>query len=60
MMSGAPSGDGQLSVGEGGWREDSRLEATVTFPTRAMRTGETQGNTYYFVNREELEIRIKE
>ncbi|MBK9322766.1 MAG: guanylate kinase [Bdellovibrionaceae bacterium] len=56
----APSGAGKSSFVERACREDSRLEDTVTFTTRAMRKGESQGHPYHFVTREEFEIRIKE
>lgn len=56
----APSGAGKSSFVERACREDSRLEDTVTYTTRSMRSGETQGHPYHFVSREEFETKIKE
>ncbi|MEZ0391530.1 MAG: guanylate kinase [Pseudobdellovibrionaceae bacterium] len=51
----APSGAGKSSFVERICRENSQLEDTVTFTTRAMRAGESQGHPYHFVSREEFE-----
>lgn len=56
----APSGAGKSSFVERACREDSRLEDTVTYTTRSMRKGESQGHPYHFVSREEFEMKIKE
>jgi guanylate kinase len=56
----APSGAGKSSFVEKACREESRLEDTVTYTTRSMRKGESQGHPYYFVSREEFEAKIKE
>ncbi len=51
----APSGAGKSSFVERICREDSRLEDTVTYTTRSMRAGESQGHPYHFVSRAEFE-----
>lgn len=56
----APSGAGKSSFVEKVCGEDSRLEDTVTFTTRSMRAGETQGHPYHFVTRERFEGLLKE
>lgn len=56
----APSGAGKSSFVEKICQEDSRLFDTVTFTTRQMRTGESQGKPYFFVTRPEFENKIKE
>jgi len=56
----APSGAGKSSFVEKACREDNRLEDTVTYTTRSMRKGESQGHPYYFVSKEEFETKIRE
>lgn len=56
----APSGAGKSSFVERICREESRLVDTITFTTRAMRAGESQGKPYYFVTPEEFKTKIKE
>lgn len=56
----APSGAGKSSFVERACREEQRLEDTVTYTTRSMRKGESQGHPYHFVSREEFEMKIKE
>ena len=51
----APSGAGKSSFVERICKEDTRLEDTVTFTTRKMRAGESQGHPYHFVSRAEFE-----
>lgn len=51
----APSGAGKSSFVERICTENPRLEDTVTFTTRAMRAGESQGHPYHFVSRSEFE-----
>lgn len=51
----APSGAGKSSFVEKICKEERRLEDTVTFTTRAMRAGESEGNPYHFVSIEEFE-----
>ncbi len=50
----APSGAGKSSFVERVTRENSRLVDTVTYTTRAMREGESEGKPYYFVSREKF------
>jgi guanylate kinase len=54
----APSGAGKSSFVERICREDSRLEDTVTYTTRGMRAGESQGHPYFFVSRSDFEALI--
>lgn len=56
----APSGAGKSSFVERACREEKRLEDTVTYTTRAMRKGESQGHPYYFISKEEFEAKIEE
>jgi guanylate kinase len=56
----APSGAGKSSFVEKICHEDERLIDTVTYTTRAMRKGESEGYPYHFVTREEFEIKIKD
>lgn len=51
----APSGAGKSSFVERICREDSRLFDTVTYTTRPMRTGESQGHPYHFVSMDEFQ-----
>ncbi len=51
----APSGAGKSSFVERICREEKRLEDTVTYTTRKMRTGESQGFPYHFVSMNEFE-----
>jgi guanylate kinase len=50
----APSGAGKSSFVERICKEDPRLRDTVTFTTRAMRAGESQGHPYHFVSKDEF------
>lgn len=54
----APSGAGKSSFVERICREEPRLFDTVTFTTRIMRRGESQGNPYHFVSRSEFEALV--
>ncbi len=56
----APSGAGKSSFVEKITREDERLVDTTTYTTRQVRKGESQGNPYYYVSREEFENKIKD
>lgn len=56
----APSGAGKSSFVEKICQEDERLVDTVTYTTRAIRKGESEGYPYHFVSREEFELKIKE
>lgn len=55
----APSGAGKSSFVERICREEDRLEDTVTYTTRAMRKGETQGHPYHFITRDDFEQKVK-
>lgn len=52
-----PSGVGEDSVIEG-LRKFFQLERVKTTTTRAMRKGESEGNPYYFISRDEFQERI--
>lgn len=54
----APSGAGKSSFVERICREESRLVDTVTYTTRSMRRGESQGHPYHFVSKAEFEALI--
>lgn len=56
----APSGAGKSSFVEKLSREESRLEDIVTFTTRSMRSGESEGHPYHFISQDEFQRRIKE
>lgn len=51
----APSGAGKSSFVERISKEIPRLRDTVTYTTRAMRAGESEGHPYHFVSREKFE-----
>lgn len=55
----APSGAGKSSFVERICKEDQRLEDTVTFTTREMRAGESQGNPYHFVSMAEFQALLE-
>ncbi|RQX09763.1 guanylate kinase, partial [Micromonospora ureilytica] len=54
------SGAGKSSFVERITREDSRLVDIVTFTTRSIRQGETQGLQYNFIDHADFEQKIKE
>lgn len=56
----APSGAGKSSFVEKLAAEDSRLHDLVTYTTRTMRKGESQGKPYFFVTPEDFETKKKE
>lgn len=56
----APSGAGKSSFVERICREESRLVDTVTFTTRQMRAGESEGHPYHYVTREKFEALVSE
>lgn len=56
----APSGAGKSSFVEKICREDSRLVDTVTYTTRPMRAGESNGRPYHFVQRSQFEELLKQ
>ena len=51
----APSGAGKSSFVEKITKEIPRLRDTVTYTTRSMRAGESEGNPYHFVSKEKFE-----
>ncbi len=55
----APSGAGKSSFVERVCKEHERLEDTVTYTTRSMRAGESQGKPYFFVTKDEFEALIQ-
>lgn len=48
----APSGAGKSSFLSRALNEFPRLKDTITYTTRTMRSGETEGDPYHFVSRE--------
>lgn len=56
----APSGAGKSSFVERVTREVSSLVDTVTYTTRAMREGESEGHPYHFVSRERFSSLVKD
>jgi guanylate kinase len=55
----APSGAGKSSFVERISKEDPRLVDIITYTTRAMRRGESQGHPYHFVDVPEFERLLK-
>lgn len=55
----APSGAGKSSFVERICAEDSRLRDTVTYTTRSMRAGESQGKPYHFVSKDEFNALVE-
>ena len=56
----APSGAGKSSFVDRICKEDPRLVDTITYTTRGMRKGESQGHPYFFVSRTEFEEKVKQ
>ena len=57
----APSGAGKSSFVDKITKEIPRLRDTVTYTTRSMRAGESEGNPYHFVSKEKfLELRSQD
>lgn len=56
----APSGAGKSSFIERALEDFSILKDTITYTTRQMRTGESEGDPYHFVSREQFERSIEE
>lgn len=56
----APSGAGKSSFVDKICAEEPRLVDTITYTTRQMRRGESQGKPYYFVDKAEFEKRVKD
>jgi guanylate kinase len=55
----APSGAGKSSFVERICAEDERLVDTITYTTRGVRKGETQGHPYFFVSQKEFEEKVQ-
>lgn len=55
-----PSGAGKSSLVERVIKEFSQVEDTVTFTTRSMRKGESEGVPYHFIDRSKFESLIKD
>lgn len=56
----APSGAGKSSFVEKVTKEDERLVDTVTYTTRKMRKGESQGHPYHFVSVEDFKRKVED
>ncbi|MCB0371179.1 MAG: guanylate kinase [Bdellovibrionales bacterium] len=56
----APSGAGKSSFIEKICKEITILVDTITYTTRAMRLGESQGHPYYFVSESEFKNKIED
>jgi guanylate kinase len=56
----APSGAGKSSFVERITKELPRLRDTVTYTTRPMRAGESEGNPYHFISKEQFERYIEQ
>ncbi len=56
----APSGAGKSSFIDRVLKDFPKLKDTTTYTTRAMRTGESEGNPYHFVSREHFRQLIDE
>lgn len=56
----APSGAGKSSFVEKISQEDPRLVDIITFTTRSMRKGESEGKPYHFIASEDFQNKIKE
>lgn len=57
----APSGAGKSSFVDKITKEIPRLRDTVTYTTRSIRAGESEGNPYHFVSKEKfLELRSQD
>ena len=56
----APSGAGKSSFVSRITKEIPRLCDTVTYTTREMRAGESEGNPYHFISRSEFEQKLKD
>ncbi len=54
----APSGAGKSSFVERISHEDRRLFDTITFTTRTMRAGESEGKPYFFITPEDFQKKV--
>ena len=56
----APSGAGKSSFVEKIAKENTRLVDIITFTTRAMRKGESEGQPYHFLSHDDFQKKISE
>lgn len=56
----APSGAGKSSFVERISQEDPRLVDVITYTTRSMRKGESEGHPYHFISADEFQAKIKD
>lgn len=56
----APSGAGKSSFVEKIASEDSRIHDVITYTTRPMRTGESQGKPYFFIEKADFQKKIEQ
>lgn len=56
----APSGAGKTSLVEALLKEEPQIRLSVSYTTRAPRTGEVNGRDYQFVSRDEFEALLKQ
>lgn len=56
----APSGAGKSSFVEKISQEDPRLVDVITYTTRSMRKGESEGHPYHFVSTEDFQTKISQ
>lgn len=56
----APSGAGKSSFVERLSKEDPRLVDIITFTTRGMRKGESEGHPYHYISHDDFQAKIKE
>lgn len=56
----APSGAGKSSFVERIAQEEPQLIDIITYTTRSMRKGESQGHPYHFTSKDEFEKRVKD
>lgn len=56
----APSGAGKSSFVEKISQEDPRLVDVITYTTRSMRKGESEGHPYHFISSEDFQAKIQD
>lgn len=56
----APSGAGKSSFVEKISQEDPRLVDVITYTTRSMRKGESEGHPYHFITAEDFQTKISQ
>lgn len=55
----APSGSGKSTLVHRLLESDERLLFSISYTTRALRGAEVNGHDYFFISREEFELRLK-